>query len=219
MIHDIQRKLLSYARENSLDGKTLRELGEAVGETHPQKVKHHLEQLIAKGHLQRDETGSITVVETDYSNNNPALYNSLISIPIRGAANCGPAQAIVSDEVEGYLRISPRLVSQGHRVFALRAIGSSMNRAAIKGSPINEGDYVLVDQDEQVKDGDYVLSIIDGLANIKRLGIDLQQQQFVLFSESSTQRAPIVIDPEDRDYYINGKVIRVIKAPTEPSQA
>jgi len=94
-----------------------------------------------------------------------------------------------------------------------------MNRAAIKGSPINEGDYVLVDQDEQVKDGDYVLSIIDGLANIKRLGIDLQQQQFVLFSESSTQRAPIVIDPEDRDYYINGKVIRVIKAPTEPSQA
>jgi repressor LexA len=212
MIHDTQRKLLSYARENSLDGKTLRGIGEAVGETHPQNIKHHLEQLITKGFLQRDENGNINVVESDYSHI-PEPDTELRSIPILGRASCGPARTIASQDVEGYLRVSPRLLPTGHNVFAVIAVGNSMNKAMIKNSSIDEGDYVIVDPDTAAESGDYVLSVIDGLANVKKFHRDEEQHQIVLYSQSTTEHAPIVIDPSEADYFLNGKVIRVIKPP------
>ena len=50
----------------------------------------------------------------------------------------------------------------------MRAVGSSMNQANIGGKNIEEDDYVLVDHtDKDIQTNDYILSVIDGMANIK----------------------------------------------------
>ena len=74
----------------------------------------------------------------------------------------------------GVLRVSPRLIlcQDTENLFALRAIGNSMNMANIKGESIGEGDYLIIDTGKSdPADGDLVLSIIDGCANIKNSGM------------------------------------------------
>ncbi len=66
--------------------------------------------------------------------------------------------------------------------------------------------------DKNVKNGDIVLSIIDGMANIKKFFLDKEHGQAILMSESTKEFPPIYIH-EDDDFMINGKVVQVIKTP------
>jgi SOS-response transcriptional repressor LexA len=88
-----------------------------------------------------------------------------------------------------------------------------MNRAEIGGKRIEDGDYVIVDvSDKHVRNGDIVLSIIDGLANIKKFYLDKKNNQVILMSQSTKDFPPIYIHEND-DFMINGKVVQVIKKP------
>ena len=73
------------------------------------------------------------------------------------------------------------------------------------------GDYVLIDSSRGTpKDGDYVLSIIDGLATIKKYRKDSKNNRIALLSESSQDYAPIFIH-EDDDFRVNGTAVEVVK--------
>src|SRR5579871_4465074 len=105
-MHPDQEKLARLASDNSLNGKSLREIGELIGETHPQKVKHHLQQLEQKGLIEIDrEKGIIRRVTSEMKSS-----SSLISIPILGSADCGPASVFAEESIQGYLKISARLL-------------------------------------------------------------------------------------------------------------
>ncbi len=54
------------------------------------------------------------------------------------------------------------------------------------------------------------MSIIDGMANIKKFHRDKANKQIALVSDS-TQRSPPIYIHEDDDFMINGKVVQVIK--------
>ena len=59
--------------------------------------------------------------------------------------------------------------------------------------------------------GDYILSIIEGCANLKRFRRDGKTGQIMLVSESTNPKHnPIYISSED-DYAVNGKIINVIR--------
>jgi phage repressor protein C with HTH and peptisase S24 domain len=84
----------------------------------------------------------------------------------------------------------------------------------VNGKVINDGDYIIVDGDDRVPDeGEVILSVIDGAANVKRFHEDKENKQVVLISDSSEDYAPIYISPDD-DFFVNGKVVDVIKRPT-----
>ena len=208
-MHPLQEELLRLASTHNLGGMTLREIGELVGETHPQKIKHHLEQLERNGLIVfHRESGVVRKITHP-----TGARDNLITIPILGSANCGPASFFGEANIQGYLRISRKVLKPRVGLFALRAVGHSMNRADIKGRSIEDGDYLIIDKDAEIKDRDYVLSIVDGLCNIKLLARDTKNQQIILMSESTSDLPPIVIHPEETDYFINGKVIEVIKKP------
>jgi len=139
----------------------------------------------------------------------------LLSIPILGAANAGPANRLAEAHVEGYLRISSTFLASPskRKLFALKVDGPSMNRAEVDGKRIENGDYVIIDSEARnPRDGDVVLSIIDGMANIKRYHRDKTNKQVVLVSDS-THRFPPIYLHEDDEFMINGKVVQVIKKP------
>lgn len=208
-MHSIQEKIVQLLQEKNLSGKTLREIGDLVGEKFPQKIKHHLDQLVKRGLIKIDKTTK-TISRAAAG----AIKNTqLISIPIVGSANCGPATIFANENIEGYLRISKSILRKFKNIFAIRAQGISMNRATVNGMTIEDGDYLLVDSEQtDPRNGDIVLSVIDDMANIKKYVWDEANNQIVLVSQSTKDIPPIYIH-EDDSFMINGKVIQVIKKP------
>lgn len=208
-MHQIQRDILNLSEKSDLSKMTLREIGRAINQGDvPQKIKHHLNQLEAKGLLKVDKK------EKKVVGLNKELGSSLIAIPILGAANCGEATSFAENYVEGYLRVSEKILThKNSNLFAIRAVGNSMNKASIMGENIEDGDYVIVDSSKQIPiDGTYILSVIDGFANIKKYKEDNTRKSIILLSESTREHPPIILHEDDiGSYKVAGEVIQVIK--------
>jgi repressor LexA len=206
-MHLIQEKLLKLVAEENIGKLTLREIGELIHEKFPQKIKHHLCQLEQKGFITLDtKNGKI------FRNSSKAHASDLlVSIPIVGSANCGPATIYADENVEGYLKVSKRIIAKQKGVVAIKAHGNSLNKANVKGKNIEPGDFVIIDCNQtSPRDGDYILSVIDNMANIKKIRFDVKNRRVVLLSESTQSFTPIFLHKDD-DFVINGKVIDVIK--------
>lgn len=215
-MHILQEKLLlKLSAEGNLGKFKLREIAGMVGEKSPQKIKHHLHQLEKRGLIRVDK--SKRIIEKANSGRLTSLLKNaqLFSIPILGSANAGPATLLAEANLEGYLKISSSFFPgrSNLKLFAIKVDGPSMNRAVIDGKRIEDGDYVIIDSEDRTPaDGDIVLSIIDGLANIKRFHIDRQNRQIALVSDSTHHFPPIYVH-EDDEFMVNGKVVQVIKKP------
>lgn len=180
-----------------------------VGEKYPQKIKHHITQLEKNGLISVDWQNK-KIVKTDPKKNN---NSPLLSIPIVGMANCGPALVFAEQNIEGFVKISKVILGLKAigDFFAIRASGNSMNRAKVAGKSIEDGDLVIVDpRQKEPRNGDYVLSIIDNVGNIKKFFHDAKNKLIMLMSESTEDYPPIYISPRE-DYFVSGKVIYVIK--------
>ncbi len=206
-MHTIQERLLKVIDDKNIGDLTLRQIGELITERLPQKVKHHLSQLERKGFIVIDKKNK----KINRVSNKTKTGNIFISIPIVGTANCGPATVYADQNIEGYLKISKRLVPNKKSVFALRAEGNSLNKANIAGKNIESGDFVIVDSGNTLPhNNDYVVSVIDGMANIKKYRLDKDYSRIALLSESTQDYSPIFIHESD-DFRISGKVVGVVK--------
>lgn len=217
-MHYIQEKLLTLIEKKNLKGMSLRKIGDLIGiHDVPMSIKHHLTQLDKFGLVKIDwETKSYDLVKRGTED----VKSNFVNVPILGAADCGPARQIAEARPQGYLKMSKKILKNGKGVFALRAHGKSMNKAKIRGlnnqeKNIEDGDYVLIDSKYvQPKNGDYVLSVVDGAANIKKFFADRENEQVILMSESSHNYPPIFIHwNETGDCVVGGRVIEVIKKP------
>lgn len=208
-MHIVQKRLLKLARTEDIGKYGYRKLGEKVKEPHPQKIKWHLHKLLKDGHLYKDGFGAIKVAE-----DSPAAR--LARVPILGLANCGEPLSFADNAQHGYLTLSPGLLGSKNtaHLFAVQATGDSMNACSVKGQAIEDGDYVVVDNSVQVPNsGDYVVSSIEGLANIKKFIRDDNNRVIALVSESTKPRPPIVVSEADAESYrVHGKVVAVIKS-------
>ncbi len=208
-MHDLQIKLLKILGKISFSKESLRSIAKMVGEKYPQKIKHHITQLEKNGLISVDwQNKKITKTDPKKSSNSP-----LLSIPIVGTANCGPALVFSEQNIEGFVKISKVILGLKAigEFFAIRASGNSMNRAKVSGKNIEDGDLVIVDpRQKEPRNGDYVLSIIDNVGNIKKFFHDAKNKLVMLLSESTENYPPIYISPRE-DYFVSGKVIYVIK--------
>lgn len=138
--------------------------------------------------------------------------DSFIQVPVFGASSAGAATMFADQYIEGYLRVSKRLVKD-RNVFAVQVSGTSMNKAKVNGKTIQSGDFILVDgTTKEYRNGDRVLVVIDGLATVKTYR-SLDGKMIALLPESTDKiHKPIFLTPED-NFVINGKVIDVLKMP------
>lgn len=216
-MHEIQEKIMKLAQSRDLSNISLRELGVLIKgkEISPGILQHHFSQLEKKGLLFIDRKTKTQRIGTDVTDER--FYN----VPIVGAANCGDANIVAEENVEGYLKISRnKLRNVSDNLIAVRAAGDSMNDAKIpvgkkQTTVINDGDYVIIDRQpvslEDNLKNKYVLSIIGGMANIKKL--TKRQFDIALLSESKDQKKyPPIIISEGDDYLINGRVVQVVPA-------
>lgn len=209
-MHQIQKRILNLLENGTLENISVRQIGLLVGIEHPQQIKHHLGQLEINGLAKYDRESKTlrSLVENGNESN-------LITLPVYGAANCGSATNFADNYIEGYLKVSKKLLNQTNDIIVLEADGDSMNKANINGKSIEDGDYVIVNTNHKSPEpGEYIVSIIDDMANIKKYILDEKNHQIVLMPESTKKYSPIFIGEDELDNYsICGKVIQVIKRP------
>lgn len=211
-MNDTQAKLLTLVRTQNLGRYSLRQIAKFIGsEGKPQIVKYHLRKLEEAGLIQLNlERGVIKPVKKGFTDKVRSVF---FSLPIVGAANCGPATIFADERVEGYLKVSTKMLP--HRkdaLFVLVADGPSMNLAEVRpGVTIEDGDFVVVDSSQKnPKDNDIVVAVIDGMATIKRYREDKKNKRIALEPNSTEKYLPIFIHEGD-DFSVSGKVIDVIK--------
>ena len=206
-MNPIQQKLLDIAKLEDIERLRRVDLVEMVNCEYPSQITHHLKQLVKRGDLVRKDGRLVPALRTNAG---------LVMIPVMGEADCGEATRYADGRIVDNLAVSPSVLKPklSERLYALVARGDSMNRATVEGKTIENGDYIVIEKrdDYEPKDGDVVVSIIAGLANVKRLRRDNARQRILLLSESHRQDdfAPIVISDRD-DFAVEGKVVDVIK--------
>lgn len=215
----IQEKLLQLSKKENLAKLSLREMASGIGmpSESPQKIKHHLMQLQKKGFLNIDRAKGMmerTAVAPGWAKGLLQKTYNLFSIPVIGTANCGPATIFAEQNFQSFLKISSKLIgrSKPTGLYAIKASGSSMNRAEMNGKRIEDGDYAIIDSRDKVpQTGDVVVAIIDNKGTIKRFVDDKKNGQIILKADSSFDYEPIYLHPDD-DFSISGKVIGIIKS-------
>ncbi len=205
-MNQIQQKLLDIAKLSDIESIRRVDLVEMVNCEYPSQITHHLGQLIKHGDLVRKGGKLVPALKTGAG---------LVTIPIMGEADCGEATKYADGRIVDNLAVSPSVLKPklSDRLYALIARGDSMNRAKVNGKNIENGDYIVIEKKDNYvpRDGDIVVSIIAGLANIKRLRHDNRQKRILLLPESfRSDFAPIIISEQD-DFAVEGQVVDVIK--------
>ena len=208
--------IVSYSQEQGI-APSLEEIAEHFDFLHyPSSAYYHVKKLQDEGYLERELNRPRSIgIHADRAIKSPFLQKTgmdAVRVPVLGAANAGPATLFAEENIEGYLKVSRRVLNRKDGVFALRVEGDSMNRAKVDGKNLEAGDFVIIDSEYKVpRNGDYVLSVIDGCANLKKFQRDPKTGDVMLVSESSNPiHKPIYISSED-DFMINGKIIGVLK--------
>lgn len=181
----------------------------------PQKIKHHLMQLEKKGFFTLNKTRGEVTHTPQWATGILKSASKIFSIPIIGTANCGPATIFAETNFQGFLKVSSKLlhIKKPEGIFAVKADGSSMNRADINGKKLEDNDYAIIDSNNKTpSNNDVVLAIIDNKATIKRFINDKENNQIVLMADSSYNYEPIHLHSDD-EFSINGKVVDIIKKP------
>jgi len=209
-MQDVQSKILSLVDSGAINDMSFGDIAAKLGLKYRSQSKHYIEKMVNDGILLRAKDGRLIKQPSHEA-------RSLFSFPVLGEANCGIPTIYANNEVQGVLHVSPSSLSTAvlkKGTFAVKASGNSMNEANIHGKSLNDGDFAVISPTEWslAADGDYILSVIDGMGNIKRLRLDPENSRIILKSESRDYFDDIIIHIEDLYMYqIAGRVIDVVK--------
>ena len=178
-----QRKVLQVIRESVQKRgypPSMREIGDAVGLTTASSVSYQLSTLQRKGYLHRDVGRPRTVEvrlpghpavrpepgrerDEEVPSDIPGIdipSQEAAYVPLLGRIAAG-GPILAEEYVEDIFPLPRQLVGEG-TLFLLRVVGDSMVNAAI-----SNGDWVVVRQQDDAKNGDIVAAMLEGEATVK----------------------------------------------------
>ncbi len=217
MLTKRQKQVLDFIKsykEKHVYAPSLEEIKDHLNLSSVSTAHYHVHKLEKSGYLKKEnnQARSIGVRDNIIINKQFNIKKKTsFSVPIYGMANAGPATIFAEENIYGYIKIPSNLHIAKNGIFAVLIHGDSMNMATIGGKRLKDGNFALIDSKYKVPhNGDYVLSIIDGCANLKKFNRDKKTKIIKLTSESTNKNhKPIYISSED-DYMVNGKVIAVL---------
>jgi repressor LexA len=181
---------------------TIEELRRLLGVGSTRTVLRYLDVLKEEGYIDRWSGARGLRMR---KGSTPTLETRLV--PIVGEAPAGslmPAEENILGQVQ-----MPKefLKPPSSKFFLLRVRGDSMNRAKVEGQTIDDGDLVLVRQQERADPGKIIVALVDGEATIKKL---VKGPGYHVLQPDSTnpKHRPIVVA---QDFRVQGVVCRVFK--------
>ena len=126
----------------------------------------------------------------------------MVKVPLMGTISAGqPIEAIQEKEI---IAIPKNKVMRGGNFFALRVAGNSMI-----DENINDGDIVLVKEQQSAENGQKVVALIDNYeATLKTF---YKERNQIRLQPANKEYEPIIVKKGEREIAIQGLVIDVIK--------
>lgn len=194
-----QRQIIEYVSQFIQKhgySPTLREIADAMGLSSIATVHEHIQKLVDKGVLKKSAMSNRGIELVD---KRLGTMNKGIDLPILGWIAAG-APIEPYEETDARVQVSPTMVTGKKRAFVLQVKGESMVEEGIL-----DGDYVVVEEETDVKDGDIVVAILEnGLATLKKF---FKEATRVRLEPANSKMAPIFATRVQ----IQGKVTGIIR--------
>jgi repressor LexA len=189
-----QREIYDFIKEKIESrgyGPTVREIGDAFKIKSPNGVMCHLNALVAKGRIVRQEKSARAIQLVDHRP--PGA-----SLPLVGSVAAGPPiEAVAQDD---HLDFSELFCGPEH--YALRVRGQSMI-----DDHIDDGDYVVIRKQATAENGERVVAMIDNEVTLKRYYRDKGQIRLVPANE---EMPPILVEPSSQSCIL-GVLVGVLR--------
>lgn len=199
VIHQRQRAVLDFITQfiqKNGYAPTLREIADSVGLSSLATVHEHVEKLAEKGIIKKSGRGrrELKLVHKKY-----ASWKGAVDLPVIGYIAAGqPIETYTTPGVT--LQVAPNLLSGKKRAYVLQVKGDSMVEDGIL-----DGDYVVVEEDSEVNNGDIVVALLEnGLATMKRF---FKEETRIKLEPANSNMAPIFAT----NVTIQGKVKGVVR--------
>ncbi len=187
--------IAQYIQKNGFS-PTLKEIAKAIGVSSLATVHEHLQALERKNVIKRHEgtVRGIEMVDRTF-----LRVTDSIDLPILGFIAAGsPIEPYTDDEAT--FKVSPEMVSAKKRSYILQVKGQSMIE-----DHIDDGDYVVIEETQDVNNGDIVVALLDnGLATLKRFYKEVTR---VRLEPANSTMSPIYAT----NVQIQGRVVGLIR--------
>ena len=157
-------------------------------------VSHYVTEMKEKGLIQSSGKSRSIMTSKMQSMRNEVSY-----LPVVGSIACG-TPLLAEENIKKYLPIPTEFLGSG-KYFILRANGDSMINANIE-----DGDYVIIKQQETAEVGQIIVALINDEATLKRYYLDSKRQRVRLHPENDEMQ-----DMYFKNIIIQGIAIKVIK--------
>lgn len=177
---------------------SMRELMNIMGYQSPRSISLIIDNLMEKKILQRKPDGGLQFIKDLPGDRSRA---QTVDVPLVGTISCG-TPIFAQENIDTMVAVSTTLARPPHKYFLLRAKGDSMNK-----KDIDDGNVVLVKQQNTANNGDVVVALIDNEATIKEFHCS---GSTIVLKPKSTNKThkPIILS---KDFEIQGKVITSFK--------
>ena len=188
LIEDIERFVNQFTDKYGIS-PTMQEVADGVGSSRP-TVCRYVSQMCADGILDFSGYRTMTTTKTRVAANR---------VPVLGRVSCGiPKYA--EENIEEYIRLPVALFGEGD-FFLLHASGESMIEAGI-----DDGDLVLIRQQNYADKGQIVVALVGDEATLKRFYPEPRKHRIRLHPENKDME-DIYVDSCE----IQGVAVTVLK--------
>ena len=194
-----QRQILDfiaqYIQQNGY-APTLQEIANSIGVSSLATVHEHLKALERKRVIKRfdGQVRGIELLDRTFLKNNEG-----IDVPIMGYIAAGKPIEPYTDS-DATFKISPEMISGKKRAYVLQVKGQSMIE-----DHIDDGDYVVIEETQNVENGDIVVALLDnGLATLKKFYKEVTR---VRLEPANSSMSPIYAT----NVQIQGRVVGLIR--------
>ena len=188
---------------------TVREIGKAVGLSSTATVYTYLAKLEEKGYIKKENKKGRTLrllkgvnsdnKKLDDNKQDKQFYSGreLVDVPVVGSITAGAPILAVENITDNFL--IPVDFIGNSEAFMLTVKGESMIEAGIL-----DGDYILVKKQNEARNGEIVVAMIDDEATVKTF---YKEENYIRLQPENSSMDPIIVE----NCQILGKVVGVFR--------
>ena len=222
MLKEREQKILNYMRDE-IKAKgyppTVREICSALNIKSTSTAHKDISNLEKQGYLKKDPSKprALMLVDNDVSDKqlpsdsaisavgassgaDGAYHEQIEEIPLVGRIAAG-TPILAEQNIEDSFPVPSRFLGSGKN-FMLTVKGESMIEAGIM-----DGDYILVEQKNSIKNGDIVVAMVDGFASEATVKTFYKEKDHIRLQPENSTMSPIIV----KDAKILGKVKGVFR--------
>jgi len=175
---------------------TLAEICDGLGLRSPATAHEHIQNLIEKGILKKEEGArrGLEIVDQKVL----GWVQTTVEVPLIGKIAAGTPIEAISDHTAA-VNVPPDIIGK-KKCFALQVRGNSMVEAAIL-----DGDFVICEETSEASNGDIVVALLnENFATLKRF---YRESDHIRLEPANSSMNPIIT----KNATVQGKVVGVIR--------